>query len=131
MPTLSPPRSRTGVTVDPRIPLPALPRDVLATAAGWVQRATGVPAWASLSSLTAGLLTLIGFPFDFLWHELFGEDVTLWGPSHLQLIGGGALGVLGFVILAYEARRLPGWRPTVAGRFLMACGVVAGPTVMS
>lgn len=209
MPRLSPLRSSNGITIDARIPLPAVPREVLATIAGRVQQVTGVPAWASLSSLiafaslvpglfvmntdigvhidngrdttlltpshtigvvavhgmllgallavvlypqesrsglrlagwrcpygavfslAAGLFTLIGFPFDFAWHEMFGEDVTLWGPSHLQLIGGGALSVLGFVILAYEARRSAGWRPTVSGRFLMACGVVAGPTVMS
>jgi hypothetical protein len=82
-------------------------------------------------ALSAGLFTLIGFPFDFTWHELFGEDVTLWGPSHLQLIGGGALSVLGFVMLSFEARRFPGWRPTRTGRLLMSCGVLAGPTVMS
>lgn len=87
--------------------------------------------YGAVFAIAAGMFTLIGFPFDLAWHQLFGEDVTLWGPSHLQLIGGGALSVLGFVVLAYEARRSPGWRPKVSGRFLMACGVVAGPTVMS
>ncbi|UJA21664.1 hypothetical protein HJD18_16525 [Thermoleophilia bacterium SCSIO 60948] len=87
--------------------------------------------YGAVFALVAGLFTLIGFPFDFAWHSLFGEDVTLWGPSHLQLIGGGALSVLGFVILACEARRSPGWQPTLPGRLLMACGIVAGPTVMS
>lgn len=209
MERLRPLRSSPGGTVAQRRPWAGLGRAVLAGLPGRVERVTGVPAWASLSTLVAfasllpglfvmntdiavhidfgrdttvltpshtvgvmavhgmllgaalavllypqgaagglrilgrlcpygavfaiaaGLFTLIGFPFDFAWHALFGEDVTLWGPSHLQLIGGGALSVLGFVILAFEARRSPGWRPTRAGRFLMACGIVAGPTVMS
>ena len=31
---------------------------------------------------------LVGFPLDDGWHRLFGQDVTLWGPTHLMLIGG-------------------------------------------
>ena len=36
----------------------------------------------------AGGFALIGFPLDDVWHRLFGQDVTLWGPTHLMLIGG-------------------------------------------
>ena len=35
-----------------------------------------------------GAFALIGFPLDDVWHRLFGQDVTLWGPTHLMLIGG-------------------------------------------
>src|SRR5918998_2627748 len=35
-----------------------------------------------------GAFSLIGFPLDDVWHRLFGQDVTLWGPTHLMLIGG-------------------------------------------
>src|SRR3954453_22918015 len=28
---------------------------------------------------------LAGFPLDDLWHRIFGQDVTLWGPTHLML----------------------------------------------
>jgi hypothetical protein len=35
-----------------------------------------------------GGFALIGFPLDDMWHRLFGQDVTLWGPTHLMLIGG-------------------------------------------
>ena len=35
-----------------------------------------------------GAFALIGFPLDDIWHRLFGQDVTLWGPTHLMLIGG-------------------------------------------
>ena len=32
--------------------------------------------------------SLLGFPLDDGWHRIFGQDVTLWGPTHLMLIGG-------------------------------------------
>src|SRR6478735_1610394 len=35
-----------------------------------------------------GAFSLIGFPLDDIWHRLFGQDVTLWGPTHLMLISG-------------------------------------------
>ena len=39
----------------------------------------------------AGFFALLGFPFDDVWHRLFGQDVTLWGPTHLMMIGGAGL----------------------------------------
>jgi hypothetical protein len=30
-----------------------------------------------------------------MWHGLFGEDVTLWGPTHLFMIGGAGVSTLG------------------------------------
>ena len=30
-----------------------------------------------------GLYALTGFPLDDIWHRIFGQDVTLWGPTHL------------------------------------------------
>ena len=50
-----------------------------------------------------GAFALTGFPLDDLWHRLFGQDVTLWGPTHLMLIGGGSLAVLGGMALTSEA----------------------------
>ena len=38
--------------------------------------------------LACGALRALGFPLDDIWHRLFGQDVTLWGPTHLMLIGG-------------------------------------------
>jgi hypothetical protein len=46
---------------------------------------------------------LTGFPLDDLWHRIFGQDVTLWGPTHLMLIGGGSLATLGGMVLMSEA----------------------------
>ncbi|HEX3562334.1 MAG TPA: hypothetical protein VHU24_05800 [Solirubrobacterales bacterium] len=42
-----------------------------------------------------GASSLLAFPLDDIWHRIFGQDVTLWGPTHLMLIGGAALSTLG------------------------------------
>ena len=53
----------------------------------------------------AGAFSLLGFPLDDFWHRLFGQDVTLWGPTHLMLIGGAAMTLLGIAIIQVEVRR--------------------------
>jgi hypothetical protein len=50
----------------------------------------------------AGVFAFIGFPLDDIWHRLFGQDVTLWGPTHLIMLGGGFLTLLGVAILFEE-----------------------------
>jgi hypothetical protein len=45
--------------------------------------------------LVCGGVALLGFPLDAMWHALFGEDVTLWGPTHLFMIGGAGVSTLG------------------------------------
>jgi hypothetical protein len=55
-----------------------------------------------------GGFALIGFPLDDGWHRLFGQDVTLWGPTHLMLIGGASLSLLGIGILLAEGTRAQG-----------------------
>ncbi|MCU1693611.1 MAG: conserved rane protein of unknown function [Frankiales bacterium] len=50
----------------------------------------------------AGMYALIGFPLDDVWHRLFGQDVTLWGPTHLMLIGGAGLSLVGMLVLEKE-----------------------------
>lgn len=52
----------------------------------------------------AGLYALIGFPLDDVWHRIFGQDVTLWGPTHLMLIGGAGLSLIGVLLLEFEGR---------------------------
>lgn len=52
-----------------------------------------------------GPAALIGFPLDDLWHRLFGQDVTLWGPTHLMLIGGAGLSLVAVLLLEYEGSR--------------------------
>ena len=52
-----------------------------------------------------GAFSLIGFPLDDVWHRLFGQDVTLWGPTHLMLIGGAAMTLIGAAVLLREGQR--------------------------
>jgi hypothetical protein len=68
-----------------------------------------------------GLYALIGFPLDDVWHRLFGQDVTLWGPTHLMLIGGAGLSTAGIILLNREAeiamrlrgKAVPTWLRTI------------------
>src|SRR4051794_31790112 len=57
-----------------------------------------------------GAFALIGFPLDDMWHRLFGQDVTLWGPTHLMLFGGAGLSLIGQAILLAEGMKARGKR---------------------
>jgi hypothetical protein len=79
-----------------------------------------------------GAASLSAFPLDDIWHRIFGQDVTLWGPTHLMLIGGASLSVLGAWALHVEGdevrrdegRPLRWWTRArelvLAGAFLVA-----------
>jgi hypothetical protein len=54
-----------------------------------------------------GVIALLGFPLDDVWHRIFGQDVTLWSPTHIQMVGGASLATLCMWILVGEARRAP------------------------
>jgi hypothetical protein len=95
------------------------------------------PAWyAPLGGVliaACGAFALSGFPLDDLWHRLFGQDVTLWGPTHLMLIGGASLATLGAMLLTSEgmrarAGRVPGEHPRLLDvrRVLLAGGFLVG-----
>jgi hypothetical protein len=62
-----------------------------------------------------GAFALIGFPLDDLWHRLFGQDVTLWGPTHLMLIGGAGMTLVGQAVLLIEGMQARGSRRPSAG----------------
>lgn len=51
-----------------------------------------------------GLIALAGFPLDDIWHRIFGQDVTLWGPTHIQMVGGASLATLALWALTVEGR---------------------------
>ncbi|MCK0176165.1 hypothetical protein [Mycolicibacterium sp. F2034L] len=55
-----------------------------------------------------GLYALTGFPLDDVWHRIFGQDVTLWGPTHLMMIGGAGFSTLAAAFLEYEGKRATG-----------------------
>jgi hypothetical protein len=67
------------------------------------------PSWyAPLGGVlicACGAFALTGFPLDDMWHRLFGQDVTLWGPTHLMLIGGASMTLLGIAVLLVEGLR--------------------------
>src|SRR3954452_15471972 len=52
-----------------------------------------------------GGFALLGFPLDDMWHRLFGQDVTLWGPTHLMLFGGASMTLIGQAVLLQEGMR--------------------------
>ena len=94
------------------------------------------PGWyapiGALMIAICGASSLLAFPLDDIWHRIFGQDVTLWGPTHLMLIGGASLSVLGAWALHAEGdeerraagRPLPRWTRfreiVLAGAFLVA-----------
>jgi hypothetical protein len=107
-------------------------RTSLEVARGWY-----APVGAMMIAI-CGATSLSAFPLDDIWHRVFGQDVTLWGPTHLMLIGGASLSVLGAWALHAEgdeerkdaSRPLPRWtrfRETVlAGAFLVAMSTFQG-----
>ena len=54
-----------------------------------------------------GVIALLGFPMDDVWHRIFGQDVTLWSPTHIQMVGGASLSTLCLWIVVGEGRRAP------------------------
>src|SRR4051812_12753178 len=55
-----------------------------------------------LMLLACSSFSLAGFPLDDFWHRIFGQDVTLWGPTHLMLIGGAGLSLIAHATLFVE-----------------------------
>lgn len=73
-----------------------------------------------------GIGAIAAFPLDALWHAAYGIDVTLWSPTHLQLVTGGSLGA--FAVMMIFAEALPKSRPNPFGRFWL---VVASGAVLT
>jgi hypothetical protein len=70
---------------------------------------SALPLPGGLQAPLGGVLILVcsgvaltGFPLDDIWHRIFGQDVTLWGPTHLLLFGGASLSILGGMVLLME-----------------------------
>jgi hypothetical protein len=82
----------------------------LRLAPGWE-----VPLGGVLLFLCAAF-ALTGFPLDDVWHRLFGQDVTLWGPTHLMLIGGASLATLAMLVLVAEGAATRGTATLTKGQ---------------
>jgi hypothetical protein len=72
---------------------------------GWEPR----PGWrVSIGGsllLLCGMIAMLGFPIDDVWHRIFGQDVTLWSPPHVQMVLGASLCTLALWVLFVEAER--------------------------
>ena len=95
-----------------------LPRHTIRLAKNW-----RVPLGSAIIT-GAGLIALVGFPADDLWHRFFGQDVTEWGPTHVMMIGGAVTFVIGIPLLLAEAAQVSAPRTSgVIGRFLGALAI--------
>jgi hypothetical protein len=48
-------------------------------------RVIGLERTALFVAAVALGIGILDMPFDFLWHQLFGVDITTWSPTHLML----------------------------------------------
>lgn len=60
--------------------------------------------YAAILIAALGIGALPGFPLDEFWHQPYGIDVTMWGPTHLVMISGASFTPLGLWLLVAEAR---------------------------
>src|SRR2546423_10988217 len=70
--------------------------------------------WAPLGGiliLVCSAVSLLAFPLDDIWHRMFGQDVTLWGPTHLLLFGGASFSIIGLWVLQVEGAKEHGHSP--------------------
>jgi hypothetical protein len=99
------------------IVLASVDRSPTAWSLGWLR----IPrAAAALVVIGAGATA--GFPLDDLWHANYGVDVTMWGPTHLLMIGGASLTPIAAWLLLAEAG-------ANAGRPWVRKGLVPGAVV--
>jgi hypothetical protein len=105
----------------------ALARDPLPRGTIRLTRYWRIPVGAGLM-LGCGAFSLLGFPLDDVWHRLFGQDVTLFGPTHLMLIGGASLSTLGGWLMLMEGIQVTGVRSTWVklGEYAVAGGFLVG-----
>jgi hypothetical protein len=99
-------------------------RAAIPWAPGW-----RIPLGGALLLLCGGL-AMIGFPLDDVWHRIFGQDVTLWGPTHVLMIGGASLAPIAAWLLLVEGRCAAG-RPTARRVRMLGLEVqLAGATLI-
>ncbi len=89
-------------------------------------RAVRIP-YSAVALGVLGLGGLVAFPLDNLWHQAYGLDVTLWSPTHLQLVAGGGFATVALWLTIAESARHS--RPNWFGRTLHV--VVAGATLVA
>ena len=80
--------------------------------------------------LLCGAVAMLGFPLDDVWHRIFGQDVTLWGPTHVLMIGGASLAPIAAWLLLIEGRRAAGRAQPGRTRLLAWEVQLAGATLI-
>ncbi|HEV7918974.1 MAG TPA: hypothetical protein VGO97_05285 [Solirubrobacterales bacterium] len=65
---------------------------------GWYAPVGGIAV------LILGAFNLLGFTLDDVWHRIYGQDVTLWSPTHIISLGSGGLTTLALCLLLVESR---------------------------
>jgi hypothetical protein len=99
-------------------------RAAIAWAPGW-----RIPLGGALL-LLCGAVAMLGFPLDDVWHRIFGQDVTLWGPTHVLMIGGASLAPIAAWLLLVEGRRAAGRTERGRTRLLAWEVQLAGATLI-
>ena len=97
---------------------PAAPRPT--SGAAFALGGRRVPAGAVLLA-SASAFAMLGFPLDDVWHRIFGQDVTLWGPTHTMFIGGVMAAAVGATLLLAEGARAAGGEPFPARGLWQRC----------
>jgi hypothetical protein len=85
------------------------------------------PAAGALVALGAG--GMVGFPLDDLWHSAYGVDVTMWGPTHLLMIGSASLAPIALWLMWAESTRPGAGRPAQWMRAHVGAGLPASVLV--
>jgi hypothetical protein len=98
-----------------------LPRRTLRITRNW-----RVPIGPAVGTGIA-LCALSGFPLDDLWHRLFGQDVTEWGPTHVLMIGGTVMLPYAMLLTCAEAAQLGPSRARAALEWVAMVVLAAGP----
>jgi hypothetical protein len=98
-----------------------LPRRTLRITRTW-----RVPLGPTIGTAVA-LFALLGFPLDDVWHRLFGQDVTEWGPTHVLMIGGVLMLPYTMLLTCAEARQVGASRLRPFLEWLAILILAAGP----
>jgi len=98
-----------------------LPRRTLRLTGTW-----RVPMGPAIGTAVA-LFALLGFPLDDVWHRLFGQDVTEWGPTHVLMIGGVLMLPYTMLLTCAESRQLGASRSRTLFEWVAILILAAGP----
>jgi hypothetical protein len=98
-----------------------LPRRTLRFTATW-----RVPVGPAIGTAVA-LFALLGFPLDDVWHRLFGQDVTEWGPTHVLMIGGTLMLPYTMLLTCAEAGQVGTSRSRTVFEWVAILVLAAGP----